>query len=149
MTLTARQQLMSDVWDEHTRQEFEEGSAEGAVQTLTDDVSVRIVPLDIGASGKQQVLEFYKNSMVCAIPPDMEATLLSRTIDEDRIADELTFTFTHTLELRWILPGIAPTGHVITLPHVVIIDFRGDLISAERVYWDQAAVYHQAGVSIR
>ena len=32
--------------------------------------------------------------------------------------------------------------------HVVVVDFRGDLISAERVYWDQASVYRQAGVAV-
>ena len=148
MTLSERHQKMSDVWDAHTHQEFALASAEGAVQTLTDDASVTIVPLGISASGKPNVFAYYRDSMVCAIPPDMSATRMSRTINDERIVDEISFTFTHTLVLPWILPGLAPTGRTITLTHVVVVDFRGDLISAERVYWDQASVYRQAGVAV-
>jgi hypothetical protein len=54
--------------------------------------------------------------------------------------------FTHTLEMDWMLPGIAPTGKRVECGLVVIVHFRGKKPSSEHIYWDQASVLAQIGL---
>ena len=37
--------------------------------------------------------------------------------------DELIVSFTHDREMRVYLPGVAPTGRKVVLPHVVVMGF--------------------------
>jgi carboxymethylenebutenolidase len=71
---------------------------------------------------------------------------LSRTVGTNRIVDELIYKFTHTIEMPWILPGVAPTGKHAEVALVVVVEFEGDRISGERIYWDQASVLAQVGL---
>jgi carboxymethylenebutenolidase len=45
-----------------------------------------------------------------------------------------------------MLPGVAPTGKRIEVPHVAIIQFRDGKIESEHIYWDQASVLVQIGL---
>ena len=45
-----------------------------------------------------------------------------------------------------MLPGIAPTGKCVVLPHVVVMKFNGNKIIHEHVYWDQASLLTQIGL---
>jgi carboxymethylenebutenolidase len=54
--------------------------------------------------------------------------------------------FTHTIEMDWMLPGIAPTGKRVECPLVAIVTFRDGKLSSEHVYWDQASVLVQLGL---
>ena len=60
--------------------------------------------------------------------------------------EELIYQFTHTIEMPWMLPGIAPTGRRVEVALVVLIDFVDGKISGERIYWDQATVLAQLGL---
>ena len=44
-----------------------------------------------------------------------------------------------------MLPGIQPTGKYGSLPHVVVMKFKGDKIMHEHIYWDQASLLTQIG----
>src|ERR1700733_14398593 len=46
----------------------------------------------------------------------------------------------------WMLPGIAPTGRKGEIPLVAIVQFSGDKLVHEHIYWDQASVLVQIGV---
>jgi carboxymethylenebutenolidase len=48
-------------------------------------------------------------------------------------------SFTHDCEMPALLPGIAPTGRKVTLPHVVVVGFDHGKIAYEHIYWDQAS----------
>jgi carboxymethylenebutenolidase len=48
--------------------------------------------------------------------------------------------------MDFFLPGVAPTGRRIEVPHVAVIQFRDGLIESEHIYWDQASVLVQAGL---
>jgi hypothetical protein len=37
-----------------------------------------------------------------------------------------------------MLPGIAPTGQVVEIPLVAIVQFRDGKVAHEHIYWDQA-----------
>ena len=57
-------------------------------------------------------------------PPDTTLIPISRTVGEDQIVDEMLFCFTHTSEIDWMLPGIAPTGKYVEVPLVAIVVSR-------------------------
>jgi carboxymethylenebutenolidase len=60
--------------------------------------------------------------------------------------DEMIFSFTHTQEMPWMLPGIAPTNRRVEVPLVAIVHFRDDKLAYEHIYWDQASVLKQIGL---
>ena len=80
------------------------------------------------------------------MPPDTTLTPVSRTVGEDQFVDEMIFSFTHTREIPWMLPGIAPTNRRVEIPLVAIVRFRGDKLAHEHIYWDQASVLKQIGL---
>lgn len=80
------------------------------------------------------------------MPQDAEIELVSRTVGLDSIVDEFIFKCTHTLTMDFFLPGVAPTGKRIEVPHVAIIQFRDGLIESEHIYWDQVSVLVQTGL---
>ena len=58
----------------------------------------------------------------------------------------MLFCFTHDREIDWLLPGVPPTGKYVEIPLIAIINFRGDKLYNEHIYWDQASVLVQIGV---
>jgi carboxymethylenebutenolidase len=137
---------LAAVWEEHVTKEFVERDVEATLATMTDDTSVIIVPLNVGGHGKEGVRVFYRDVLIPTIPEDMQTTPLSRTVGDGYVVDELRFSFTHARQMDWILPNVPPTNRRIDLAHVVVVEFRGDKVLAERVYWDQATVLRQAGL---
>ena len=80
------------------------------------------------------------------MPPDTTLTPVSRTVGIDQLVDEMIFSFTHTQEMPWMLPGIAPTNRRVEVALVAIVRFRGDKLVHEHIYWDQASVLKQIGL---
>jgi carboxymethylenebutenolidase len=144
--LTPAQQALSDLWDEHVRDEFALKDANAAVDTMTPDAHVNLVPVLTGGVGSEQVREFYAAHFIPKMPPDIEIVPISRTIGSESLVDEMIIRFTHTIELDWMLPGIAPTGKRVECATVGIIQFRGDKLFSEHLYWDQASVLVQLGL---
>ena len=64
----------------------------------------------------------------------------------DQIVDEISFSFRHTAEIPWLLPGVAPTNRDIQTVLVVVACFCADKIVKQNLYWDQADVLVQAGL---
>ncbi len=144
--LSPRQQAMADLWDAHTRAEFSEHSLEHTLDTMTAEPYVNHMPVLTGGTGREQVKHFYGTYFIPCQPPDSGPTLFSRTVGENRIVDELVHTFTHTIDMPWILPGVAPTGKHVELAVIVVVEFEDGKISAERIYWDQASLLVQVGL---
>jgi carboxymethylenebutenolidase len=67
-------------------------------------------------------------------------------VGDEQIVDELHVTFTHDKPMNWFLPKISPTHKRIAVDFVVVVQFRGDKVACERIYWDHAAVLRQAGL---
>jgi carboxymethylenebutenolidase len=80
------------------------------------------------------------------MPPDTEIVPISRTIGSGRLVDEMIFRFTHTVEMDWMLPGIAPTGKKVECGLVVVVHFGDRKLSSEHIYWDQTSVLVQLGL---
>jgi carboxymethylenebutenolidase len=113
---------------------------------MTANLIVNQVPVLIGGSGRKQVHEFYQKYFLPRIPPDLEMTPVSRTIGQGRVVDEMVLRFTHTITMAWMLPGIPPTGKRVEMALVVVVQFDGDKLAHEHLYWDQASVLVHLGL---
>ena len=134
------------IFDEHVRHEFEDHDVEATMKTMVKEPYVHHVPTLTGGIGYDGVYNFYKNHFIGKTPTDTNITRISRTVDKDRVVDELIVSFTHNMEIDFILPGIPPTGKYVKIPTVVVMKFDGDKIAHEHIYWDQASVLAQIGL---
>jgi len=144
--LTAAQQDLGQLWEEHVRHEFATHNPEDTLATMVADAYVNHIPVLTGGVGKQQLREFYSKRFIPQMPPDTEMVPLSRTIGHDQLVDEMIFKFTHTMRMDWMLPGVAPTGKRVEIPLVAIVRFRDGKLAHEHIYWDQASVLVQLGL---
>jgi carboxymethylenebutenolidase len=140
------QQLLNDRWDEHVRDEFVTRDTAATLETMVPDAYVNHVPVLTGGVGHEQLREFYSRHFIPRMPPDTTIIPVSRTIGTDRLVDEMIFQFTHTIEMDWMLPGIAATGKRVEVPLVVVVHFREGKLAHEHIYWDQATVLVQLGL---
>src|SRR5262245_31455650 len=142
----ATEETLSSAWDQHLASEFAAKSPEQALATMTAEPYVNVVALMIGGRGRDEVRGFYTNHFLSQIPSDMETVPVSRTVGQGRVVDELILRFTHSLRMDWLLPGIPPTGNRVTIPMVAVVQFEGDKVAHEHIYWDQASVLVQVGL---
>jgi carboxymethylenebutenolidase len=137
---------LSETWDEHMAQEFVHEDVDATMRTMTADPHVICVPVAAGGRGRTAVRDFYSRHFIGRTPPDLQVEPLSRTVSAERVVDEMLVSFTHDVEMPWILPGIAPTGRRVEIPVVAIVAFRDGKIENEHIYWDQASVLAQIGL---
>lgn len=145
-TLTPTQESLQALWEEHLQYEFGTHSTEDALATMVEEAYVNHIPVMTGGVGKPALREFYSKYLIPQIPPDLELVPISRTIGTDQLIDEMVATFTHTIQMDWMLPGVAPTGKRVEVPVVAIIRFRDGKLAHEHIYWDQASVLVQVGL---
>jgi carboxymethylenebutenolidase len=134
------------LWQQHTDHEFVSRDTEATLDTMVDDAYVNHVPVMTGGHGKAALRAFYSRDFIPCMPPDTTLTPVSRTVGEDQLVDELIFSFTHTQEMPWMLPGVAPTYCRVEVALVVIVRFRDGKLAHEHIYWDQASVLKQIGL---
>jgi carboxymethylenebutenolidase len=145
---TPEERRLIALWETHVRLEFVDRDAAATVDTMSDENYVNHVPVMTGGRGRDQMLEFYGKHFIPKMPADTAITPVRRTVSvrEDRVIDEMIFSFTHDIEMDWMLPGIAPTDRRVEVPLVVVVQLKGDDIVSERIYWDQASVLAQLGL---
>ena len=144
--LSRAQEHLRDLWEEHVRYEFATRNTEDTLATMVEDAYVNHIPVLTGGVGRDQLREFYSKRFIPQMPPDTEMVSVSRTIGHDQVVDEMVFTFTHTIRMDWMLPGLAPTGKRVEVPLVAIVRFREGKLAHEHIYWDQASVLVQLGL---
>jgi carboxymethylenebutenolidase len=137
---------LEKLWDEHTKYEFATPDVEATLATMVEDAYVNHVPVMTGGKGKNALRTFYGKEFIPCMPPDFTLTDVSRTVGEDQLVDEMVISFTHTMEMPWLLPGVAPTGRYVEVPLVAIVRFRDGKLAHEHIYWDQASVLKQIGL---
>ncbi|MGB7022303.1 MAG: ester cyclase [Candidatus Acidiferrales bacterium] len=137
---------MVKLWEEHIRHEFATRDTESTLATMTADAYVNHVPVMTGGCGKAALREFYSRDFIPSMPADTTLTPVSRTVGENQLVDEMIFSFTHTQEIPWMLPGVCPTNRHVEVPLVAIVGFREGKLASERIYWDQASVLKQIGL---
>lgn len=134
------------VFDEHVRDEFVLHDATATMMTMTDEPYLCHVPTMTGGNGRESVFRFYRDHFVNKWPADTTIELISRTLGADQVVDELVVSFTHDVVMDALLPGVAPTGKRVSLPHVVVVKFDDGKIAHEHIYWDQASLLVQVGL---
>jgi carboxymethylenebutenolidase len=145
---TPDERRLIELWQQHVRLEFADRDAVATVDTMSDDNYVNHVPVMTGGRGRDEMLQFYGTHFIPKMPSDTAIRQVCRTVSgrEERVIDEMIFSFTHDVEMDWMLPGIAPTGRRVEVPLVVVVQLKGNDIVSERIYWDQASVLAQIGV---
>ncbi len=137
---------LSALWEMHCYYEFATRDVPATMATMVAEPYVNHIPTMTGGVGSEQLSRFYQWHFVDANPPDTKLIPLSRTVGTTSLVDEMLFCFTHTSEIDWMLPGVAPTGRYVEIPLVAIVNFRGDKLYHEHIYWDQASVLVQIGL---
>jgi carboxymethylenebutenolidase len=137
---------LAELWDCHLACEFATRDTEATLATMAEDAYVNHIPVLTGGLGLAALRDFYSQRFIPRMPPDTTITPISRTVGADRVVDEMIFQFTHTLEIDWMLPGIAPTNRRVEVPLVAIVQFRDGRLAHEHIYWDQASVLVQIGL---
>ena len=137
---------LSGLWEKHTEYEFGSRDVDATMKTMVASPYVNHIPTMTGGVGYADLHRFYKNHFIPKTPADTKLVPISRTIGADRVVDEMLFCFTHDIEIDWMLPGVAPTGKYVEIPLVAIVNFRGDKLYHEHIYWDQASVLVQIGL---
>ena len=133
------------LWENYCRYELETRDVGATMATMVDVPYVNHVPTMTGGGGHDQLKRFYKYHFIGGNPPDTALTPVSRTVGADQIVDEMLFSFTHTSEVDWMLPGIPPSGRKVEIPLVAIVRFNDGKVAHEHIYWDQASVLVQIG----
>ena len=141
--MTARN--LVELWENHCRCEFELRDVDATMATMTPHPYVNHIPIMTGGVGYEELRRFYANHFIPVNPPDFNLTPVSRTVGLDTVVDEFVVHFTHTTVMDWLLPGIAPTGRSVEVPTVAIVNFEGDKVAHEHIYWDQASMLVQIG----
>jgi carboxymethylenebutenolidase len=139
-------QALEKLWESHLAGEFTTKDVEATLATMTDDASVDHVPVHSGGRGKDALRIFYRDIFIPSWPDDLCQTTTNRIIGEGQLVDELHAHFTHDRPMEWFLPGVPPTHRVVDIDIVAVVQFRGDKLACERIYWDHATVLRQVGL---
>jgi carboxymethylenebutenolidase len=123
------------------------GDLETTMSTMIGDPHLNHVATMAGGVGREGVRAFYRDHLIGKFfPPDVKITTVSSTVGHDQVVEELFISFTHTISMDWLLPGVLPTGKHVEMAIAVIVGFKDGKISHEHIYWDQAGVLVQVGL---
>lgn len=141
------QQEMEQVWAEHICHEFVTKDVEATLAAMVDDAFVNHVPVNTGGRGKTQLRAFYRDVFIGSWPDDLQMTTFNRVFGQDQLVEEDHLRFTHKRGMDWLLPGTPATNRVIDVDFVIVVQFRDGRLACERIYWDQATVLRQVGLT--
>jgi carboxymethylenebutenolidase len=134
------------LWEEHLAGEFTIKDVEATLATMVEDATVDHIPVHTGGRGKDALRVFYRDVFIPSWPDDLRQTGINRVVGDGQIVDEIRTSFTHDRPMEWFLPGVPPTHRRVEIDIVAVVQFRGDKIACERIYWDQATVLRQVGL---
>jgi carboxymethylenebutenolidase len=137
---------LEKLWGDHLAGEFSIKDVESTLATMVDDAYVDHIPVHSGGRGKEALRVFYRDIFIPSWPDDLVQTPTNRVVGDGQLVDEIRTTFTHDRPMEWFLPGVPPTHKKVDIDIIVVVQFRGDKIACERIYWDQATVLRQIGL---
>lgn len=139
------------LFDAHAKAEFVDRDLAATMATMVAEPDLLHVPTLAGGHGRAAVADFYGRWFIGHWPADTALQRLTRTVGpvtdgRQVLVDEIVVSFTHDCAMPVYLPGVAPTGRWVRLPHVVVCGFEGEKLAFERIYWDQASLLVQVGL---
>lgn len=136
----------SALFDTHMQAELS-ADLEATMKTMVENPHLINLGSGSGGVGQEGVRRFYAEQLIGQFfPPDAEFVPISRTIDGERLVDEVVIKFTHTQKIEHLLPAVKPTGRKVTIAVVVIVGLEDKKVSYEHIYWDQAGLLVQLGL---
>lgn len=146
MSNAALKEKLDAIFDAHMNAELADDLDE-TVATMTPNPHLLNIPTMVGGQGIEGVRTFYSKRLIGQFyPPDVTFETISRTYSEERLVDQLIISFTHTIKMDHILPGIEPTGKRVETVFVVIVGIENAKVAYEHILWDQANVLVQLGL---
>jgi len=146
MSNSALKEKLDAIFDAHMNAELA-GDLDQTVATMTSNPHLLNIPTMVGGQGIEGVRTFYSKRLIGQFfPPDVTFETISRTYSEERLVDQLIISFTHTIKMDHILPGVEPTGKRVETVFVVIVGIEDDKVAYEHILWDQANVLVQLGL---
>ncbi len=138
--------VASALFDAHMQAELA-ADLDATMATMVPEPHLLNLGSGTGGFGHKQVRRFYAERLIGQFfPPDAVFTPVSRTIDGERLVDEVVIDFTHTHTIDHLLPGVSPTGRRAKMAVVVIVGLQDGKVSYEHIYWDQAGLLVQLGL---
>jgi carboxymethylenebutenolidase len=102
-----------------------DGELNTTMAAMVDDPHLLNLASGTGGVGAAQVRSFHANDLIGQFfPPDVEFIPISRTIDGERLVDELVIRFTHDRVISHLMPAVAPTGRSVELALGVVVGCR-------------------------
>ncbi len=133
------------VFDEHLAAEFQLRDIDRTMATMVEDPYLNHVAVMTGGRGAAEVRRFYDEHFIPRWPADTSVTPVSRTVGREQVVDELVMSFTHDVEMDFMLPGVPPSGRPVELPVAAVVGLADGKVAHEHIYWDQATVLVQVG----
>ena len=105
------------------------------------------MPVNTGGRGKEQLRRFYRDVFIPSWPDDLQMTLTNRVLG-DSAARRGAAPALHPQQANGLVPARRAADRTgwWTSTLVVVVQFRGDKLACERIYWDQATVLRQVGL---
>lgn len=116
-----------------------------ALKLAATGCAVVNVPSGSGAAG-QDLRRYLAEDLLPHLPTGLNFRRISRTSDRWRVAQEDMVSFTHDVELPWLLPGEAPTHLRAEVLAVSVVTIEGSLVASYRTLWDETALRAQLGL---
>jgi len=113
-----------------------------ALGNCTEDFFLEAVPLGSKTEGKKEVLAFLLDFFRAF--PDYAGDVETKAFGDDVII--ATWQWRGTLRGEFL--GYAPTGRSISLEAVSLYQFRDGKLAGERVFFDLATLFRQAGLPL-
>ena len=142
----SKNEPLLEVWRQHNYSEWVMKDAAAALTTMSANPHVLMVPIAVGGQGREGVYNYYHNYFLAQLPADIRPVPISQVIQNDILAEEAVFHFTHDQVMDWMIPGVPATGRRVEVGVVAIVRFENGLIASEHLYWDHASVLAQLGV---
>jgi len=132
------------LWDEHVQYEFIEKDAIKLGTVLSDD-SVHIdIATMMGGHTKKTITGYYMYDFIASLPEQNTTQTKHIIIGNNSLIEILDWTFTHSIPMNFMLPGINPTNKTVTITVIAIAKFNGcGKMFSEHVYWDQNSLLRQ------
>lgn len=145
-TAAAPPESAAALFEAHMQAELD-ADLEATMATMVEAPHLLNLASGTGGQGFEAVKEFYATKLIGQFfPPDVEFIPISRTMDEQRLVDEMVIRFTHTEVIGHLLPGVQPTGRRVEMALVVIVGVKEGRVAYEHIYWDQAGLLAQLGL---
>jgi carboxymethylenebutenolidase len=118
---------------------------DAAMELATPGCTLINIPSGSGAGG-EDLRPYLAAEVLPYRPADLSFRRLSRTGDRWRVAQEDMVSFTHDVEVPWLLPGVAPTHRRAEVLAISVVTIQRSRVASYRTLWDQTDLRIQLGL---